>query len=136
MPETSKMTCRSVVEEARKPSLDVIKRARDQRWNWLGHILRMEEHRLVCRVLLLCVKPTTESIYGDVPDLDVAAVIRPARERIEWKPVDHLSAAALTFGEPADYNTIKCPKPACANPDVLFLDKTGFQNLYRHLARS
>ncbi len=30
-------------------------KARDKRWSWLGHVLRM--HRLVRQVLLNCVKP-------------------------------------------------------------------------------
>ncbi len=33
-------------------SLDVLIRARYQRWNYLGHILRMEEHRVTRQVLL------------------------------------------------------------------------------------
>ncbi len=84
-----KIRDRSVIEVARKPSLDVLKRARDQRRNWLGHILRMEEHRLVRRVLLLCVKPTPESIFGDVPDLNVAEAITLSKrkDRVE-KVVD------------------------------------------------
>ncbi len=53
---------RTISDEAREPSVDVMMRARDQRWNWLGHILRMEGHRLTRQVLLQCVKPTPEYI--------------------------------------------------------------------------
>ncbi len=68
--------------------------------NWVGHILRMHEHRLVWRVLLICVKPIPESIFGDVPELDVAAAIKVSRERIEWKSRRHV-------GETAENNSTK-----------------------------
>ncbi len=38
----SRITGRTIADEARQLSVDVVMRARDQRWNWLGHILRME----------------------------------------------------------------------------------------------
>ncbi len=34
------------------PQSDIVLRARDQRWNWLGHIPRMDERRTVRQVLL------------------------------------------------------------------------------------
>ncbi len=34
----SRITGRTVADEARQPSEDVVMRAKDQRWNWLGHI--------------------------------------------------------------------------------------------------
>ncbi len=54
------------MDDARTPIVDVILRAIDLRWNWLHHILRMDECRLVRRVLLHYVRPTSESIAGDV----------------------------------------------------------------------
>ncbi len=60
-------------------------RARDRRWNWLGHILRLEEHRVIRRVLMNCVKPTTDSLFGDVPDLDSGKAAEIAKDREEWK---------------------------------------------------
>ncbi len=71
----SRITGRTMADEARQPSVDVLMRARDQSWNWLGHILRMEGHRLTRQVLLQCVKATPESILGDVPGLEVQAAI-------------------------------------------------------------
>ncbi len=68
-----------------EPSLDVLMRARDQRWNYLGFILRMEEHRVTGQVLLQCVKPAPESLFGDVPGLDVQTAINLAMNREEWK---------------------------------------------------
>ncbi len=70
-------------------------RARDQRWNWLGHILRMEGHRLTRQVLLQCLKLTPESILGDVSGLEIQAAINLAKERVEWKKIDILGAANL-----------------------------------------
>ncbi len=45
--------------------------ARDRRWSWLGHVLRMPEHRLVRQVLLNCVRPTHETLFADVPNLSI-----------------------------------------------------------------
>ncbi len=44
--------------------------ARNRRWSWLGHVLRMAEHRLVRQVLLNCVRPTQETLFADVPNLN------------------------------------------------------------------
>ncbi len=49
-------------DEARAPSVDVLMRARHQRWNWLGRILRMKERRLARQALQQCVKPRPESL--------------------------------------------------------------------------
>ncbi len=81
----SKITGRGIPEEAKAPTLNLVLRARDLRWNWLGHILRMDESRLVRKVLLQCFRPTPESIFGDVLDLDVLAAIHLANDRIEWE---------------------------------------------------
>ena len=81
----SKITGRHIAAEAREPSIDIVLRARDQRWNWLGHILRMNERRTVRQVLLHCVKPTAESLFSDVPDLNIDKALKIAMNRIEWK---------------------------------------------------
>ncbi len=41
----SRITGRTIADEAREPTLDVVMPARDRRSNWLGHTLRLEEHR-------------------------------------------------------------------------------------------
>ncbi len=58
---------------------------RDRRWSWVGLILRMDEDRLVRKVLLDRVQPTKDSLYGDIPDLDVEKAIEIARDREKWK---------------------------------------------------
>ncbi len=80
-----KISGRSIADEAREPSIDIVLRARDQRWNWLGHILRMDERRTVRQVLLQCVQPTAESFFGEVPDLNIDKAFQIAKNRIEWK---------------------------------------------------
>ncbi len=56
---------------------------RDRRW----HVLRTDEDRLVSKVLLNCVQPRKESIYGDIPNLDVEKAIEIAPEREKWKKI-------------------------------------------------
>ncbi len=67
-------------------------------WNWLGHILRMDERRTVRQVLLNCVKPTQKSIRRDQIDKDMNAAIRLARGRIEWKSLGPRIADSPTWG--------------------------------------
>ncbi len=61
--ESAREAISSPLNEARKPSLNVLMRLRDQPWNYLGRILRMEEHHLTRQVLLICVKSTRESLF-------------------------------------------------------------------------
>ncbi len=72
-----------IADEACKPTLDVIMRARDRRWNWLGHIFRLEEHWVIRQVLMTCVRPTIHSLFGDVPGIGSrkAAEINTGREK-------------------------------------------------------
>ncbi len=65
------ITGRTIQEEARNPTINVVIKARDRRWSWLGHVLRMPEHRLVRQVLLNCVKPSHETLFADVPNLSI-----------------------------------------------------------------
>ncbi len=58
---------------------------KDRRRTWLGHVLRMDEDRLVRKVLLNCV--TKESLYGDIPDLDVERAIEIAQDREKWEKI-------------------------------------------------
>ncbi len=79
--ELSRIRGRTIAEEAHEPTLDVMMRARDRRRNWLGHILRLEEHRVIRRVLMNCVRPTPDSLFGDVPDLDSGKAAEIAKDR-------------------------------------------------------
>ncbi len=64
---------------------NVLMGERDQLWNFLGHVLRIEEHRVTREVLLHCVTPAPESLFGDVSGLDVCTAINLAMNRAEWK---------------------------------------------------
>ncbi len=57
----------------------------DRRLSWLGHVLRMPEHRLVRRVLPNYVKPTHETLFADVPYLNVDYAIRMSEDRKLWR---------------------------------------------------
>ncbi len=59
------ITGRTIQEEARNPTINVVMKARDRRWSRLGHVLRMPEHRLVRQVLLNCVRPTHETLFAE-----------------------------------------------------------------------
>ncbi len=48
----ARITGRTIAEEERNPTINVVLKARDRRWSWLGHGVHMPEHRLVSRVLL------------------------------------------------------------------------------------
>ncbi len=72
-------------EEAREPTLDVMMTVRDRRWNWRGHILRVEEHRVIRRVLMNCVRPSPDSLFGDAPELDSRKEAEISKDRENWK---------------------------------------------------
>ncbi len=56
----------------------------DRRWSWLGHVLRMPEHRLVRQVLLNCVKPTHEMLFADVPNRSIENATKMSKDRKLW----------------------------------------------------
>ncbi len=60
-------------------------RARDRPSNWLDQIFRQEEHRVIRRVLMNCARPTPDSLFGDVPDLDSKKAPEIAMEREKLK---------------------------------------------------
>ncbi len=67
--------------------------------NWLGHLLHLEEHRVRRRVLMNCVRPTPDSLFGDVPDLDGRNAAEIAKEREKWKSPGLRSVADLFMGK-------------------------------------
>ncbi len=66
-------------EKSQTPNIPYIQ-LRDLRWNWL----RTSDEKSV-KYLLNGVKPTQESILGDLNVKDVNTAISLARDRIEWK---------------------------------------------------
>ncbi len=47
----------------------------------------MHEDSLVRKVLLHCVKPEKESLFGDIPNRNVEKAIETAGDREKWKKV-------------------------------------------------
>ncbi len=78
------ITGRTIQEEARNPTKNVLMKARDRKWNWLGHVLRKPEHRVVRQVLLNCVKPTHETLFADVPNLSIENATKMSKDRKLW----------------------------------------------------
>ncbi len=86
-PETEQHNIKDGFKEARTPTENILMNMRDRRWSWLGNVLRMDEDRLVRKVLLNCVQPT-KALYGDIPDLDVERAIEIAQERESGRKLD------------------------------------------------
>ncbi len=78
------ITGRTIQEEARNTTINVVMKARDRRWSWLGHVLCMPEHRLVRQVLLNCIRPTHETLFADVPNLSIENATKMSKDRKLW----------------------------------------------------
>ncbi len=65
----SRITGQSIAEEARTPTANILTNMRDCRWNWLGHILRYDEDKLVRESTCNCIMPEKEASFGDIPNL-------------------------------------------------------------------
>ena len=48
----SQITKRTIHDEAQQPTFDVVRHVLDRRWVYLGHILRLDEHRALRRFLI------------------------------------------------------------------------------------
>ncbi len=70
-----------------------------RRWSWLGHVLRMPEHRLVRQVLLNCVKPTHETLFADVPNISIENATKMSKDRKLWSGNKPHCVANLYQGE-------------------------------------
>ncbi len=78
------ITGRTIQEEARNLTINIVMKAHDRRWSWLGHVLRMPEHRLVRQVLLNCVRPTHETLFADLPNLSMENATKMSKDRKLW----------------------------------------------------
>ncbi len=83
-------------EEATEPTFDLVATLRARRLRWLGHILRMPDHRLVRRVALRQGTPATNSEYPagtlfmDAPThSSVDELVKMARDREGWRKHVH-----------------------------------------------
>ncbi len=57
------------------------------------------ESRQVRKILLSCVKPTPESIFGDVPDLNITKAILDAKKLKKWKKTEAFKPPLTSLGE-------------------------------------
>ncbi len=66
-----------------------------------GHCtnLKLNERRTVSQILLMRVKSTPESVFGDLIDADVNAAISLAKDRIEWKKNRPIELLLVPFRE-------------------------------------
>ncbi len=64
----------------------------------------MEEHSVSRQGQHQCVIPAPESLFGDVPDLDVCTAIDIAMNGVEWKQIDHIGTANL--GDYPEYKIV------------------------------
>ncbi len=94
----SRITGRNVAEEARRQALEVLMRARDRRWKWLGHILRLEAQAVIRKVLMNCIRPTPDSPFGDVPHLDSRKAVEFAANRGTWTPQAFTALLTSSWG--------------------------------------
>ncbi len=91
------ITGRSIAEETRTPTANILMNMRDHQRNRLGHILRVDEDRLVREVLPKCVKPEKELLFGDIPNLNVKKAIENARDRENSKKLRLARGYLLTL---------------------------------------
>ena len=85
----SQITKNSIHAEARQPSFSVVDDILKRRWQYLGHILRMENYRTLRRFLLELAPreaPFTDgSLLGDTNFRSQDEMIETACNRIKWK---------------------------------------------------
>ncbi len=75
---------RTIQEESRNTTGNVVMKARDGRWSCAGHVQRMPENRLVHQVLFNCVRPTHETLFADVPNINTENAAKLSKDRKQW----------------------------------------------------
>ena len=85
----SLITKRSIHQEARTPTFNIVDYIMNRRWEYLGHILRMDPSRIIRRSLLELLPneaPYTEgSLLSDSQFQTVEETIAAASDRDHWK---------------------------------------------------
>jgi hypothetical protein len=85
----SAITRRTIHEKAKHPTFDIIDFLLNQRWNYLGHILRMDEDRAL-RKFLLHLQPDQApfvpgSLLDDTNFSSLDEAIQAAQGRATWR---------------------------------------------------
>ena len=85
----SLITKRTIHEEAKDPTLDIIESVLKRRWSFLGHILRMDEDRAVHRILLKLSPEAAPYVPGSLLDDTSYETVHEmkvvAADREQWK---------------------------------------------------
>ena len=85
----SQITLRTIHQEAAKPTFNIVDFVMQKRWEYLGHILRMEDHRATRRFLLELSPNSPPYIEGtllaDAPNRTREELIQLASDREEWR---------------------------------------------------
>ena len=82
----SLITKRSIHDEAKKPPFDIVVHVMKRRFEYLGHVLRMDQDRTLKRLLLLELSPEEApfaqgSLLGETPFQTVAEMLEAAADR-------------------------------------------------------
>ena len=81
----SLITKGTIHEEAKNPSFNIIKRVLQRRWNYLGHILRMDVDRAVWKISTWTVPKRGSSLLDDTSFRTVDEMITAATDHEQWK---------------------------------------------------
>ena len=85
----SLITKRTIHQEAKTPTFDIISHIQLRRWNYLGHILRLEEHRSLRKWLIELSpkeRPFTEgTLFDDTNYNTIHEIIEAAKDRKNWR---------------------------------------------------
>ena len=85
----SLITKRSIHEEARTPTFDVVDSIKARRWEYLGHILRMDQNRALRRFVTELSPESAPykqgSLMSETPFQNAAEMIQAAEDRKLWR---------------------------------------------------
>ena len=91
----SLITKRSIHDEAKRPTFNIIKHIMAQRFEYLGHILRLENDRTLKRILLDLSPneaPFAEgSLLGETPFQTVEEMLEAAADRRNWRELKRIN---------------------------------------------
>ena len=89
----SLITKRSIHDEAKKPTFNIIKHILARRFEYLGHILRLDDDRALKRFLLELSPEETPfaegSLLGEAPYHTVEEMLDAAADHIHWRGLKH-----------------------------------------------
>ena len=87
----SVMTGRSIHDETKDPTFDLIAHLRARRLKWLGHILRLDPQRPTQQIVMSFAKPYSEgSLLMDAPEhTSLEELSEIASDRVRWRKLVH-----------------------------------------------